>query len=251
MSNSDSTFFTKTAKGVRTLGNCGRLLTENECRILKLVNGKLTLEEIRTRLGTMSDHEYRKSMDSLQKGAYVRQLSNDMLDGPMTEVGVTELDSEHGVREWAAATRASDALSRQGYYLAREDKTPCTGPQQILVIDDDANIGEAASAVLSEAGFVVEWIADPRMAVDKIRGMPCLVLVLLDVVMPHENGFEVLRRIRSQANLHRLPVVMLTAHTNPEYVAEGLRDGADGYILKPFKPEKLLRYLQDTLKDKQ
>ena len=108
----------------------------------------------------------------------------------------------------------------------------------------------ASVAVLGGAGFVVEWIGDPLVAIDKIKSMPCLVLVLLDVMMPAENGFDVLRKIRAQPSMRKLPVIMLTAHETPEYVAEGLRGGADGYILKPFRPEKLIQYLHATLRNK-
>lgn len=225
------------------------MLPPNECRILLLVNGKFTLEDIRARVSAMSDKEFRTALEFLKNEGHVRQLANEgnAMDDPPTVVGVTELDTEHGVRAWAAATRAAEALNSKGYYLAREDQLPCSGPQQILVIDDEPAIGDVLAAVLGESGFEVESISDPRAALDKIKSMPCLVLVLLDVVMPHENGFDVLRRIRSQASLHKLAVVMLTGHADPKYVAEGLRDGADGYILKPFQPEKLVRYVQDTL----
>jgi CheY-like chemotaxis protein/DNA-binding MarR family transcriptional regulator len=243
--------YTKTGKGSLALPNCDSLLTQNECRILSLINGKFTYDDLQARLSSLLPQELRKSIDFLTKEGYIRHLrSEEDAHAPISKFGVTELDTEHGVKEWAAATRAAKALNQQGYYLAKDDKSPCEGPQQILIIDDEQAIGEVVAAVLGNAGFVVEWLGDPREALEKVQSMPCLVLVLLDVVMPHVDGFEVLRSIRKQPSMHRMPVVMLTAHANPEYVAEGLRDGADGYILKPFKPEKLIRYLQDTLQSK-
>lgn len=243
--------YTKTGKGSLTLPNCESILTQNECRILSLINGKFTYEDLQARLPTLLSQELRKSIEFLTKEGYIRHLpSEDEAHAPISKFGVTELDTERGVKEWAAATRAADALNQKGYYLAKDDKSACEGPQQILIIDDEQAIGEVVAAVLGNAGFAVEWLGDPSQAIEKIKSMPCLVLVLLDIVMPQLNGFEVLRLIRKQPNMHRLPVVMLTAHANPEYVAEGLRDGADGYILKPFKPEKLIRYLQDTIQSK-
>ena len=238
---SNTYILTKTAKGTRALSDCARLLAQNECRILALVNGKFTLDDLRARVGVMSDQDFRHSIELLKKEDYVRVLEHETQarSGAGHEVSVTELDTERGVREWAEAMRAAEALKQEGYYVSREEQRPCNGPQQILIVDDESSIGEVVSVVLGGAGFAVEWIGDPRATMDKIASMPCLVAVLLDVVMPQENGFAVLRQIRAQ---------MLTAHANPEYVAEGLRDGADGYILKPFQPEKLIRYLQDTLK---
>ncbi len=244
---------TKTGKGARTLPNCDQLLSPNECRILSLVNGKFTIEDLQTRLTNLSNQEFHKAIAFLIAEGHVRQLSddNDALDGPPSILGVSELDAENGVKAWAAATRAAEALKQNGYFLAQQDQSSNTGPQQILVIDDEQSIGQIVSVVLSSADYAVEWIDDPRHALEKILSMPNLCLVLLDVMMPQKNGFDVLREIRTQANLHRLAVVMLTAHANPEYVAEGLRDGADGYILKPFRPESLIRYIQDTLKSRQ
>lgn len=241
---------TKTGKGTRTLQHCEAALSANECRFLALVNGKFSFHDIQSRLPAMSEKECRSAAKILLEQGYVKQLSLEggSMEGPSTIVGVTELDTEHGVREWAAATRAAEALNSQGYYLTREEKSKCKDPKQILVIDDEASIGDAVSIVLGGAGFAVEALTDSREAISKMLAMPCLALVLLDVLMPHENGFAVLRRIRSQRSLQKLPVVMLTAHANPEYVAEGLKEGADGYILKPFRPEKLIVYLQDTLK---
>jgi len=116
-----------------------------------------------------------------------------------------------------------------------------------LVVDDEPLIGRAVSSVLRAEGFDVEWLDDGCRTVEKIQAMPSLVLVLLDVVMPGVNGFDVLRQIRAHEQYKNLPVVMLTGHDDPEYVAEGLRAGADGFILKPFKPARLIRYVQETL----
>ena len=120
-------------------------------------------------------------------------------------------------------------------------------PRCILVVDDEPLIGKAVSSVLRTEGFEVEWLDDGCRTVEKIQAMPSLVLVLLDVVMPGVNGFDVLRQIRAHEQYKNLPVVMLTGHDDPEYVAEGLRAGADGFILKPFKPARLIRYVQETL----
>lgn len=148
---------------------------------------------------------------------------------------------------WTEAQRAADQLAHDGYYLSRHEADPCAGRRTVLVIDDEPLIGKAVSSVLKAEGFEVIWIADGREAVARIRSTPCLVLVLLDVMMPGVNGFDVLRQIRAAEGVQRLPVAMLTAHADPEYVAEGLRAGADGYILKPFKPARLIHYLHETL----
>jgi CheY-like chemotaxis protein len=155
--------------------------------------------------------------------------------------------SAAGDPAWTEAQRAADRLAHDGYYLSRHESDPCAGRRTVLVVDDEPLIGKAVSSVLKAEGFEVVWIADGREAVAQIRRTPCLVLVLLDVMMPGVNGFDVLRQIRAAEGPQRLPVAMLTAHADPDYVAEGLRAGADGYILKPFKPARLIHYLHETL----
>jgi DNA-binding response OmpR family regulator len=149
--------------------------------------------------------------------------------------------------ELQEARRGAEKLAEDGYYMPPHEADPCAERRSILVVDDEALIGKAVTSVLSAEGYEVEWLEDGRQTLEKIRAMPCLVLLLLDVRMPHVSGFDILRRIRSQESGRHLPVVMLTAHADPEYVAEGLRSGADGYILKPFKPASLLRSLHDAL----
>lgn len=244
--------YTKTSKGLRALQNCAKLLDPQQCLILALVNGKFSIEEIQARVPPNSNREFLQNIDLLVREAYIRLLPNtqDDIEGPPSVLGVEELDTEHGVQEWASATRAAEMLKESGYYLPTERQAKSQQQRQILVIDDEPAIGKAVAIVLGAAGFAVESIEDPRLALEKIKSKPDLALVLLDVVMPEESGFAILRQIRGQPQLHRLPVVMLTAHSDPEYVAQGLREGADGYILKPFKPEKLINYLEDTLKIK-
>jgi CheY-like chemotaxis protein len=172
---------------------------------------------------------------------------DDKLPKPSSAASRHESLVSAGGSEWSDAQRAADQLAHDGYYLSPHDKDPCEGRRRVLVVDDEPLIGKAVSSVLKAEGFEVEWLDDGRDALVRIRRTPCLVLVLLDVMMPHINGFDVLRQIRAQEGLQRLPVAMLTAHADPEYVAEGLRAGADGYILKPFKPAKLIHYVHETL----
>lgn len=245
-----SSVFTKTPKGTRVLPQCATALPDNECRVLALINGRFGVEDIRARLPLMPEKAFQATLKFLLAAGYIRETTEahpNSTNVPSDGLGVTELDTEEGVKQWAAAARAAEQLQTHGYYINQEENVRCDGPLQVLLIDDDATMGEAVSLVLGSAGFKVSVLLDSRQALDKIRSMPCLALVLLDVMMPYENGFEVLRRLRGQMDLRKMPVVMLTSQTEREYVLEGLRDGADGYILKPFKPEKLIVYLRDIL----
>ena len=108
----------------------------------------------------------------------------------------------------------------------------------ILVADDDGDIRELLRFRLSQAGYEVETAANGREALDlAIKLRPDLVI--LDVMMPILNGFEVTAAIRGNEDLADMPVMLLTARVQEEDVQRGFAAGADDYIKKPFSPDEL------------
>jgi len=113
-----------------------------------------------------------------------------------------------------------------------------SGSQPILVADDSATILAMVSSRLERAGFDV---------VTATRGDEALALVkqlrpraaLLDVEMPGLDGMEVARSIRSDPELAKTLIVLLTARDRPEDVEAGMAAGADAYLTKPFSPQEL------------
>ncbi len=107
---------------------------------------------------------------------------------------------------------------------------------RILVIDDDAELCELLADYLSPEGFSVETANDGRSGAERALSGE-LALVVLDVMLPEMNGFEVLRRIREHS---RVPVLMLTARGDDVDRIVGLEMGADDYLPKPFNPRELV-----------
>ena len=107
---------------------------------------------------------------------------------------------------------------------------------RILVIDDDRELCELLTDYLSGEGFIVETANDGRQGVDQAL-LGGYVLVILDVMLPELNGFEVLRKIRQQS---KVPVIMLTARGDDIDRIVGLELGADDYLPKPFNPRELV-----------
>jgi DNA-binding response OmpR family regulator len=112
-------------------------------------------------------------------------------------------------------------------------------PKRILVIDDDIDVLRTTSKTLEEAGYAVEQVQSGREGIKSIWDGPP-DLVVLDVVMPELNGWDVLRAIRGDEATAKLPVVMLTVLDEEEHVAHGWELGADFYLTKPFSPADLV-----------
>ena len=102
---------------------------------------------------------------------------------------------------------------------------------RILIIEDDAAIGEAIGAALAHAGHAVDRLDDGRLADAALRNHP-YDLVVLDLGLPHVDGIELLRRLRSRADA--VPVLVATAREELEERVRALDLGADDYLVKPF-----------------
>lgn len=112
---------------------------------------------------------------------------------------------------------------------------------RVLVVDDDRNLRKIISTNLELAGYEVTTASDGREALTKIEAdVPDLLL--LDLMMPHMDGYEVARHVRSHANptIANVPIIILTAKGETEDKLRGFEAGADDYITKPFGPRELL-----------
>lgn len=115
--------------------------------------------------------------------------------------------------------------------------------QHILVVDDDTRIRNLLGKFLIENGFVVTLAEDAASAREKMTQFSFDLLVL-DVMMPGETGFEFLKNLRQASDV---PVIMLTAMGDSEDRIHGLESGADDYLPKPFEPKELLLRIRNIL----
>jgi DNA-binding response OmpR family regulator len=119
--------------------------------------------------------------------------------------------------------------------------------RKILVVEDEKEIRDLLAHYLRKEGF------DPILAADGEAALPAARkekpdLILLDILLPKSDGLEVLRAIRSDANLARTPVVMLTAKGDETDRVIGLELGADDYIPKPFSPREVVARIKAILR---
>lgn len=117
----------------------------------------------------------------------------------------------------------------------------------IYVVEDDDNIREIETIALKNSNYLVKAFA---RATDFYRALNDILpdLVLLDVMLPDENGCDIVRQLRSQSATKRLPVIMVTAKTSEMDMVKGLDDGADDYIKKPFSVLELLSRVKALLR---
>jgi two-component system, OmpR family, response regulator CpxR len=115
---------------------------------------------------------------------------------------------------------------------------------RILVIDDDVELCGLVSEYLAPEGFQVEAVHDGRTGLEKALNGNYL-LIVLDVMLPQMNGFDVLRNIRDKS---RIPVLLLTARGEDVDRIVGLEIGADDYLPKPFNPRELVARIRAVLR---
>jgi CheY-like chemotaxis protein len=118
--------------------------------------------------------------------------------------------------------------------------------EKILIVDDDADLLVLEETVLSRAGFAVSSLSDPLLAPELARAGK-FSAVVLDVMMPGMNGFELLELLRTDDRTRFVPVLMLSSLTEASERIRGLQHGADDYLIKPFHPKELVCRLQRLL----
>jgi len=114
----------------------------------------------------------------------------------------------------------------------------------ILVVDDERAIRRLLRMYLTDAGFTVTEAADGNEALDQVR-RGGIDLVLLDLMIPEVDGFEVTRRLREIASI---PVIMVTARSEEAHRVTGLELGADDYVTKPFSPIEVVARVKAVLR---
>jgi two-component system alkaline phosphatase synthesis response regulator PhoP len=119
-------------------------------------------------------------------------------------------------------------------------------PKRILAVDDQRHTARLMEYHLKKAGYDVALAYDGEEALAKV-GEFRPDLVILDVMMPRMDGFEVLRHMKDDPQTEAIPVIMLTAKSEAEDALEGYDSGAQWYLTKPFDPEQLLIFVSNVL----
>ena len=119
--------------------------------------------------------------------------------------------------------------------------------QRIVVAEDEEHIAKLISFKLERNGYETIWAKDGGEALEKIRSV-LPDLILLDIMMPVMDGYEVLKKIKEDERTSSIPVIILTARGQEQDIVRGFDLGIEDYILKPFRPSELVARIKKTLK---
>ena len=250
--------FSLTEKGSKELRGSDTLLSAGELELLVLIDGRSTVADIARQTRTLAAEAVMDSCGALvQRGLIERAEKGraggldigDFLATQSFYVSPTnaqrEVDSE--------ATAGVSSLQQQGYYvrIARrpeaERKLVEGRRLSVIVVEDEPHLAKLLKQFLALEGFDARVASNRQEIVAEFRRPPRPDLVLLDVVLPDADGFDILYKMRQHPQLRSVPTIMLTAKATREAVLKGLLGGADGYITKPFEVDVLVKAVRAVL----
>jgi CheY-like chemotaxis protein len=228
-----------TDKGNAELNSGRTALSATELAVLVLLDGKATVAQVRTSAASLPPAAVDQALEKLLRAGLVVSaidVTSDQIDPGDFFVGAAS-ESE------AAAAK----LKHHGYFVkfarhaAAARKLADGQKLTVLVVEDDPQL-----AKLVRTYFQMEGI-DTRLATNReeinagLRQAPKPDVMLLDVMLPDIDGFDVLARVRQHDAMKDVRIIMMTAKATREAVLKGLARGADGYVTKPFEVDVLLK----------
>lgn len=225
-------------------------------RILSLVKVDTHFDVIRGALRRYPDKLIQEWVAELQEIGYLETVPSEAdFDLDFTKMfAAPTVSGEDAKRIAAQAKSAETALARKGAWIAEDrvknrsvpDKP--VGDTTVLIVEDDPDQLALADLRVSMAGYRVRAATSARELLEDLRTQPLPDILLLDVMLPDGNGFDILAKLRKHPKFALLPVAMLTAKDDPKEIAKGLGLGADAYMTKPYSKNVLAETIGRILK---
>ena len=245
----DSIYFL-TYLGSAEITGAGTSLSPAELELLVLIDGKATVSEIENRAINIERDAIRQVFSKLLNQGLIAPQELD-LSQFFSSTPATLPDT--GAPEDSVIERGVSSLQQNGYVarIARRSLVEHRLAQgerlTLLVVEDDPLLAKLMQASLEQSGFTARMAANRKEIVDALRQPPIPDLMLLDVMLPDADGFDVLSKVRQHPALKAVPVIMATGKATREAVLKGLLLGANGYITKPFQVEVLIKAVRVVL----
>ena len=232
-----------TPKGEDELHGTRTRLSSAELEFLVRLDGALSLAQIKAGMPALSLEAFESIFLKLRSAQLLSLVEFDPLSFQF-QVGLDNLALAAGEAE---ADTGGLSLRRSGYYvgLVRARRpAPVRAPGVTLlavVVEDEPTLAKFIRSYLAFEGFQVRGAGNRAEVIAAFRTLPVPDLVLLDVMLPDADGFDILLRLRQHKILKDVPIIMLTGQATREAVIKGIAGGADGFVTKPFEAESLMR----------
>lgn len=245
----DRTSYALTDQGQKELRDNDTTLSPTQIELLVRIDGTLTFAQLKAGMPAISLEAFTADFNKLldQRLLTVAEIDPfiEQFQIPVNKLALSGAEAE--------ADLGALSLKRSGYYVGIARKR---GPARTLalgevltavVVDDEPMLAKFIQSYLSFEGFEVRLAANRAEVIAEFRKSPFPDLILLDVVLPDADGFDILLRLRQHPALKNVPVIMLTGKATRESVIKGLAGGADGYITKPFEADALMRAVRTVM----
>jgi len=254
----EKALYALTNKGKGELKSARTALSMLELKLLVLIDGGANLGRLLKAFSAQPQVELVETINRLKRTGLIADRGKDDGGGEHGGIEATgffarpifpAVDGEGA----EAADDTLELLKRNGYVAriaikATEKRKLAKGEKiHVLVIEDDPQLAKLLRMFLLMHDFTPRMAANKDEVVGAIRIAPKPDVILLDVVLPDVDGFEVLSRLKQHEILKTIPVVMMTAKATREAVLKGLARGADGYITKPFDVDIISHAIESVL----
>ncbi|HXL76763.1 MAG TPA: response regulator [Burkholderiales bacterium] len=226
-------------------------------RILWLIETEAHVDVVRGCLREYPDELLDEWLGELEELDLLRSKQTVVeydLDLSAADAKARALVEEDTVRLDRDALEIGSRLARDGVYIAEERLMNRAGAEKpraetvVLVVEDDPDQLALADLRVTMAGYVVRIADSVNALLHSLLDHGTPDILVLDVMLPDGDGFDVLAKMRRHPIYAMLPIVMLTARSDPEDIRRGLGLGADGYITKPYSKNILAGTIQRVLK---
>ena len=227
-------------------------LSPSDLELMVLLDGRSTVAEVSRRAKIVPIAAVPEALAELVGKNLARiapkAVSGDIEIGDFLKTGSFYVPQGGGMLiDEREAIEGVSTLRQHGYYvrIARrapaEHKAAGGGRLTAVVVEDEPSLAKLLRTFLGMEGFETRLAANRAEILEALRKAPVPDLVLLDVMLPDADGFNILEKLRAHPAFKNVAVIMLTAKATREAVLKGLAGGADGYITKPFEVDVLMK----------
>lgn len=244
----DGEVYSLTTLGEHQLRGAMTTASPAEIELLVRVDGVLTISEIKAGMLPAPPDDFNT--------VFSRLIDKGLLQLRQEDPFADQFSMKPSKKALRLATAEADAgaasLHKEGYFvrIARKREVRQLAEDEelsALIIEDELHLANFLQHYLAFEGFEVRIASTRDEIITELRKVPPPDLVLLDVMLPDVDGFEILQRMRQHAALKDVPVIMLTGVATREAVIKGLAGGADGYVTKPFEADALLEAVRTVV----